>query len=86
MILYNERITKALIRLRECAGWSAPELFATPRRQIFSRRGPHYNQKQDLLIDLGIKIEDLKVNTIFNHFQNRCDTYPGVLQLRYIGY
>ena len=28
MILSNTRITKALIRLRGCAGWSAPLLFA----------------------------------------------------------
>ena len=40
MILYNKRITKALIRLRGCAGWSAPSLFANLRRQVFSRRGP----------------------------------------------
>ena len=30
MILSNKRITKALIRLRVCAGWSAPVLFANP--------------------------------------------------------
>ena len=36
MILSKKRITKALIRLRECAGWSAPVLFANPRRQVFS--------------------------------------------------
>ena len=40
MIRFKKRITKALIRLRGCAGWSAPLLFANPRRQIFSRRGP----------------------------------------------
>ena len=28
MMLSNKRITKALIRLSECAGWSAPLLFA----------------------------------------------------------
>ena len=39
MILSNKRITKALIRLRGCAGWSAPLLLATHRRQVFSRRG-----------------------------------------------
>ena len=33
-------IVKALIRLRGCASWSAPVLFANPRRQVFSRRGP----------------------------------------------
>ena len=35
--VYIQRITKALIRLRGCAGWSAPALFANPRRQVFSR-------------------------------------------------
>ena len=40
MVLSNKRITKVLIRLRGCAGWSAPLLFANPRRQVFSRRGP----------------------------------------------
>ena len=41
MILPNKRITKALIRLRVCAGWSAPVLFANLQRQVFSRRGPY---------------------------------------------
>ena len=27
--------------MRGCAGWSAPVLFATPRRQVFSCRGPN---------------------------------------------
>ena len=40
MILFKKRIIKELIRLRGCAGWSAPLLFANPRRQVFSRRGP----------------------------------------------
>ena len=40
MILSNKQITKALIRLRKCAGWSAPLLFANLRRQVFSRPGP----------------------------------------------
>ena len=34
MVLSKKRITKALIRLRGCAGWSAPVLFAKPRRQV----------------------------------------------------
>ena len=41
MILLDTRITKALIRLRGCAGWTAPVLFANPQRQFFSRRGPY---------------------------------------------
>ena len=40
MIFSNKRITKALIRLRRCAGWSAPLLFANLQRQVFSCRGP----------------------------------------------
>ena len=40
MILSKKRITKALIRLLGCTGWSAPVLFAVPRRQVISRRGP----------------------------------------------
>ena len=42
MILSNKGITKALIRLHICAGWSAPLLFATLQRQVFSRRGPYH--------------------------------------------
>ena len=42
MILSNKQTTKALIRQRGCAGWSAPLLFGNPRRQVFSRRGPYY--------------------------------------------
>ena len=39
MILSSKWITKALIRLRGCAGRSARLVFTKPRRQIFSRRG-----------------------------------------------
>ena len=40
MILSIKGITKALIRLRGCAGWSVPVLFPNPRRQVLSCRGP----------------------------------------------
>ena len=40
IILCSERTTKALIRLRECAGWSAPLLFAYGIRQVFAWPGP----------------------------------------------
>ena len=40
---FPKRKKKALIRLRGCAGWSAPVLFTNPRRQGFSRRGPYYS-------------------------------------------
>ena len=50
MILSKKRITKALIRLRGCAGWSAPVLFANHRRQVSSRRGPIYLDREYLEI------------------------------------
>ena len=34
------RTLKALIRLREGAGWSGPSLFAYARRPVFAQRGP----------------------------------------------
>ena len=40
MVLSKKRITKALIRLRRCAGWSAPVLFANPEDR-FSRVAAH---------------------------------------------
>ena len=43
MVLFKKRITKALIRLRGCAGWSAPVLFTNLRRQVFSCQGPFVN-------------------------------------------
>ena len=41
VILCNERITKALISLRRCAGWSAPLLFANPQRLVFLCGDPY---------------------------------------------
>ena len=49
MVLSKKRITKALIRLRGCGGWSAPVLFASPGRQVFSRRGPYSKIGYDAL-------------------------------------
>ena len=40
IVLSNKRITKVLIRLPGCAGWSRPVLFANPGRQVFLRQGP----------------------------------------------
>ena len=39
MILSKKRITKALIRLRGCAGWFSPMLFSNPLKQGISYRG-----------------------------------------------
>ena len=52
MILSNKRITKALIRLCGCAGWSAPFLFANPLRQVFSPRGPYYSPTEYKIVSV----------------------------------
>ena len=39
IILSRQRTTKALIRLRGCAGWSAPLFFAYGIRHVFAWRG-----------------------------------------------
>ena len=39
-LVSKKRITKALIKLRGCAGWSAPVLFANPEER-FSRAEAH---------------------------------------------
>ena len=46
MVLFKTRIKKAMIRLRGCAGWSAPLLFANLQRYVFSRRGPYNSLDQ----------------------------------------
>ena len=47
MLISEKRTTKALIRLRGCAGWSAPLLFANLRRQVFSLRDPDCHDLKD---------------------------------------
>ena len=72
MILSIKRITKALIRLRGCAGWSAPVLFANHRRQVFLRRGPYLRQfcfwtaQFVLPITCTIKCRMAKVSTLIS--------------------
>ena len=41
IIFFNKWITKTLIRLWECAGWSAPVLFVNHRTQVFCRVEAH---------------------------------------------
>ena len=50
MILSNKLIIKALIRLRESAGSSAPLVFLTTQRQAFPRQGSY---KGSALENLG---------------------------------
>ena len=68
MILSKKWKTKALIRLRGCAGWSAPVLFANPRRQVFSRRG-----RFDVTVDTVLKwffFFNFRIVIGFNCFSN----------------
>ena len=55
MIHSKKQITKALIRLRECAGWSAPVLFANAQRQVFLRRGP-YSVRTENSVNLDLTV------------------------------
>ena len=50
---FQKWITKALIRLHGCPGWSAPLLFANPGRQVLSFRGPNINNEVTLLDGLS---------------------------------
>ena len=51
MILFKKRITKALIRLRGCAGWSAPVLFANIPNTCFLVSRPICIQRHNILMD-----------------------------------
>ena len=53
IILSKQRTTKALIRLRECADWSAPLLFAYDRRHVFSCPGSY--GKLNILMQISSK-------------------------------
>ena len=59
MILSKKRITKALIRLRGCAGWSAPVLFANSGRQVFSLY-ENRNANSMTQTHLPVKVLDVK--------------------------
>ena len=66
MILFKKLMTKALIRLRRCAGWSAPVLFANPGRQVSSRRGPFgYLLKLVLMISRMVVVVQNGIGTCF---------------------
>ena len=77
MILSKEQITKAPISLRRYAGWSAPLLFANPRRQVLSLRGQYkFNINFDF-VNLNIKKVKVAVrkknsSQVHNHAQMPC--------------
>ena len=61
VILSKMGITKALISLRGCAGWSVPLLFPNHRRQFFLRRGPQrLNKGFDAKIAKVFNVVNLK--------------------------
>ena len=67
MVLSKKRITEVLIRLRGCAGWSAPVLFADPDRHVFLRRGPCTTNNNDYCINIVEKL-NLGGKTVCSHY------------------
>ena len=61
MILLDKRITKALISLPGCAGWSAPVLFLNTRRQVLSRQCPFVRTHTKF----SIKIFEIDLKFVF---------------------
>ena len=76
MVLSNKQLTKALISLRRCAGWSAPLLFANPRRQVFSRRGPDGKNsaggKNISILHLSCRTSDYNFHSSCKHMFLSC--------------
>ena len=69
MILSKYRITKALIRLRGCAGWSVHVLFAIPKDRfspveahiILCQKGITSNNTMPILIERLAYLEDTRL-------------------------
>ena len=59
MILFKKRITKALIRLRICAGWSVPFCSQTPEDRFSRVEAHHLCILIDFPIGIGIIIMGL---------------------------
>ena len=57
MLLFNKRITNALIRLHGCAGWSALLLFAIPEDR-FSRVNAHLMSNHFIYCDVLLQVLD----------------------------
>ena len=67
MILFSKQITKALIRLCGCPGWSAPLLFATPEDR-FSGVEAHVTLTKEGLSVKTIMVIQLGDITLFKIF------------------
>ena len=68
MILSRKRITKVLISLRVCAGWSAPLSFANPENSFFSRRCP-LKARIQLSIHVATTSLSLSLSLSLSHLQ-----------------
>ena len=66
MLLCSKQVTKALTRLRGCAGWCVHLLFAHPRRQVFSRQGPYYKREINGLKFTGLPCSRLIEFNVLN--------------------
>ena len=90
MILSKERITKALTRLRWCAGWSAPLLFANPPKTGFLASRPSYKVTMSLLITLGFSEYHMNDIIFYNMLGSNvlskaaviCDLSPHAVRCR----
>ena len=62
MTLSKKRITKALIKLRKCAGWSAPLLLKKPEDRV--------SHAEVLMISDENKLNSIKSLMLFNSVTN----------------
>ena len=84
MVLCKTQITKVLIRLSGCAGWSAPLLFTSPRRQV-SRVKAYRNRRKSLPFNETMRnidkvtcayatIQRPKQDTVSGHYRPTIET------------
>ena len=84
IICINKRITKALISLRGCAGWSAPLWFANPMAQLVFIIGPRRDKLclpgfwQSLTQTSLLSYREYKENWSFACSKFRHDTFQNL--------
>ena len=89
IILSNKQITKVLISLRGCAGWSPPLLFPNPRRQVFSRQSPYMTGYHGILnihtgLQIRVRIGKLLSPRFFKKASGILQSPPSVRPSRYL--
>ena len=69
MILSKQGITKALISLRGCAGWSAPLLFSNPIDRFYRVEAQLTNESAFLLQWFLLDLKDNLIQVSFDLFE-----------------